>query len=87
MMLSINNLKHYFHDFLFELLSFVCSHETKTISDMQNIVGSLDLSFDVCWKLLVLKGEGVGGESTPLRIFICENNRKSNKILHCIDFF
>ena len=54
---------------------------------MQNIVGSLDLSFDVCWKLLVLKGEGVGGESTPLRIFICENNRKSNKILHCIDFF
>ena len=27
---------------------------------------------------------GGGVEST---IFICENNRKSNKIMHCLDFF
>ena len=30
---------------------------------------------------------GVGGWIYPPPIFICENNRKSNKIMHCVDFF
>ena len=31
---------------------------------------------------------GGGVEFTPPPpIFICENNRKSNKIMHCVDFF
>ena len=25
-------------------------------------------------------------QSAPLPIFICENNRKSNKIMHCVEF-
>ena len=29
--------------------------------------------------------EGGGDESAPTRIFICENNRKSIKIMHCVD--
>ena len=28
-----------------------------------------------------------GVESTPPPIFIRENNRKNNKIMHCVDFF
>ena len=29
---------------------------------------------------------GGGGSKCP-PIFICENNRKSNKIMHCVEFF
>ena len=28
-----------------------------------------------------------GGSKVPPPIFICENNRKSNKIEHCVDLF
>ena len=28
-----------------------------------------------------------GAHSAPPPIFICENNRKYNKIMHCVDFF
>ena len=28
-----------------------------------------------------------GGVERKNNIFICENNRKSNKIMHCVDFF
>ena len=27
-----------------------------------------------------------GGHFEPPPIFICENNRKSNKIMHCVEF-
>ena len=30
---------------------------------------------------------GEGGLSLPPPIFICENDKKSNKIMHCVDFF
>ena len=30
---------------------------------------------------------GGGGLKVPPPIFICENHRKSNKIMHCIEFF
>ena len=30
---------------------------------------------------------GGGLNLPPPLIFICENNRKSNKIMHCVDFF
>ena len=33
---------------------------------------------------LVLMG---AAQSAPPPIFICENNRKSNKIMHCVEFF
>ena len=36
-------------------------------------------------KLLVLMGEGMNLDPPP--IFICENNRKSSKIMHCVDLF
>ena len=38
-----------------------------------------DLSIEVANRTLA--------ESAPPPIFICENNRKSNKIMHCIDLF
>ena len=41
------------------------------------------LSFDGCLKLLVLMGGGGWIESIS-PISICENNRKSNKIMHCV---
>ena len=28
-----------------------------------------------------------GGRIDPPTIFICENNKKSNKIMHCVDIF
>ena len=28
---------------------------------------------------------GGGAQSAPPPIFICENNRKSNKIMHCVE--
>ena len=28
-----------------------------------------------------------GPQSAPLPIFICENNRKSDKIMHCVEIF
>ena len=28
-----------------------------------------------------------GGAKRAPPIFICENNRKSNKIMHCVEFF
>ena len=34
---------------------------------------------------LVLMGGG-GAKCVP-PIFICENNRKGNKIMHCVEFF
>ena len=34
----------------------------------------------------MMEGEGAQSAPTP-SIFICENNRKSNKIMHCVDFF
>ena len=36
------------------------------------------------FQTLVLMGGGA--QSAPL-IFICENNRKSNKIMHCVENF
>ena len=30
---------------------------------------------------------GGGAQSAPTPIFICENNIKSKKIMHCVDFF
>ena len=36
--------------------------------------GFIDLSYD-----------GGGGSKCPPPIFICENNRKSNKIMHCVE--
>ena len=33
---------------------------------------------------LVMMGEGEA-QSAPPPIFICENNRKSNKIMHCVE--
>ena len=30
---------------------------------------------------------GGGRLKVPPHIFICKNNRKSNKIMHCVDFF
>ena len=30
---------------------------------------------------------GVGSKCSTPPIFICENNRKSNEIMHCVDFF
>ena len=39
--------------------------------------GFIDLSYD----------GGVWAQSAPPPIFICENNRKGNKIKHCVDLF
>ena len=33
---------------------------------------------------LVMTGGG-GGKSAPPPIFICKNNSKSNKIMHCVE--
>ena len=42
----------------------------------------LNLVLMGCYKLLVYWG---GGGAPP--IFICENNRKGNKIMRCVDLF
>ena len=36
--------------------------------------------------LINLSYDGGGGAQSALPIFICENNRKSNKIMHCAIF-
>ena len=48
--------------------------------------GDFNLSFDGVLKTPSFDGGG-GVESTPPPIFICENNREGNKIMHCVDFF
>ena len=49
----------------------------------------VNLSFDGVLKTPSFDGRGGRGgvESTPPPIFICENNRKSNKIMHCVYLF
>ena len=47
----------------------------------------VNLSFDGVLKTPSFFYQGWGVESTPPPIFICENNRKSNKIMHWVDFF
>ena len=47
---------------------------------------NLNLIFDGALKTPSFEGGG-GVEFAPPPIFICENNRKSNKIMHCVDLF
>ena len=48
---------------------------------------SFNLSFDGVLKNSVFLGGGGVNRSPPPPIFICENNRKNNKIMHCVDLF
>ena len=43
----------------------------------------VNLTFDGVFSDLSFNGGG-GAQSAP-PIFICENNRKSNKIMHCVE--
>ena len=47
--------------------------------------GGINLTFDGPFSDLSFNGGGA--QSAPPPIFICENNRKSNKIMHCVDIF
>ena len=45
----------------------------------------LNLSYDGGFTDLIFDGGG-GAQSAP-PIFICEDNRTSNKIMHCVEIF
>ena len=49
-----------------------------------HIHGIFNLTFDGLFSDLSFNGRG-GAQSAPPPIFICENNRKSNKIMHCVE--
>ena len=46
---------------------------------------SEQMSFSVLHSLLNLSYDGGGGFKVPTPIFICETNRKSVKIMHCVE--
>ena len=52
---------------------------------LPNQIIYINLRFDGMFKLLIFDEERGLNRHPP--IFICENNRKSIKIMHCIDFF
>ena len=47
----------------------------------------LNLSFNGVFLTPSFEGGGGGGVNLPPSHFICEKNRKSNKIMHCVDLF
>ena len=58
---------------LFQVNFSIYAHQKATFN-LSYDGGFTDLSFD-----------GEGAQSAPPPIFICENNRKSNKIMHCVE--
>ena len=46
---------------------------------------TFNLSLAILLTLVMMGGGGGGLKVPPPPIFICENNRKSNKIMHCVE--
>ena len=64
-------------------------HSKKKKNVDSTLMGELTIhNFDSVSKVRILTLVMMGGaQSAPPPIFICENNRKSNKIMHCVEIF